>query len=247
MIKIKKSTVKPLILQTTQAIWTTELLAEIHKYGTFSKLPDSIKKIVSTRYKHIEITSKLIPKEDTKCAFCESMPMESGYIEIEHYLPKSIYPNETYEWTNLLPSCKRCNMKKLAFDTGKLPIVKPDVDDPELFFTYDSIKLIVKKNALDKTIAKRTIQRLDLNEFRLVKPRSELLVSLVGYENGLEQALEELDKSKSTKKINRLKSNILESLDQLKSLEEEKSKYAGFCRDYIKKSAIINLAKSKIT
>lgn len=243
MIELKRSPKIPDILVTNEINWTVELLSEIDKYGSFTDLPDSVKSIVGERYKHEEIKSLLVPNLDTKCAFCESMPNESGYIEIEHYLPKSIYPNKTYSWENLLPSCKRCNLKKLSLDTGKFPIVKPDIENPSDYFTYNNIKMIVKEDALDKEKAARTITRLDLNQYRLIRPRSELLVSLVVFESNLELAIDELSKAKNSNKISRLLNNIMESLDQIDELRKQKSKFSGFCRDYITKSSIINKAK----
>lgn len=246
MIKINKTTKVPKVLKDNQTNWTNSLLADIKTHGSFNKLPDSIKTDVGIKYKDKEIKKALIPTEDTKCAFCEMIPNETGYIEIEHFYPKSIYPDQTFEWSNLLPSCKRCNLIKTKLDTLKSPIVKPDVDDPETLFTYDNIKLVVKKDATDKAKANRTIKKLDLNQFRVIKPRSELLVNLNLYENGLEQTLEELSKAKNSNKINRLKSNILDSLDKLEDLTKTKSKHAGFCRDFIGKSKIISLARTKI-
>lgn len=244
MIKVHKTKKSPPILVSEEKNWTKELLDEINKSGSFNKLPDNIKTIVSNRYKHSEIKALLIPKLDTKCAFCESIPNESGYIEIEHFFPKAIYPDKTYVWENLLPSCKRCNLKKLSLDTVKYPIVKPDKDNPEDYFSYDNIKIVVKKNAVDSKIANRTINRLDLNQFRLIKPRSEFLVSLVDYESKLEKTLKELSLSKAKSKKTRLINNILESLDILDDLKNKNRKFSGFCKNYIKNSKIINEARN---
>jgi len=243
MIKIDKTKNLPSILVSEEKNWTKELLDEINSCGSFNKLPDNIKTIVSNRYKHSEIKDLLIPKSDTKCAFCESIPNESGYIEIEHFFPKAIYPDKTYDWANLLPSCKRCNLKKLSLDTGKNPIVKPDIDNPEDYFSYDNIKIVVKKNAVDSKVANRTIERLDLNQFRLIKPRSEFLVSLVDYESKLEKTLKEFSLSKAKSKKTRLINNILESLDILDDLKNKNRKFSGFCQNYINNSKIINKAR----
>ena len=45
-----------------------------------------------------------------KCCYSEiRLVEESKYMEVEHYAPKSIYPDKVMEWGNLLPSCKKCN------------------------------------------------------------------------------------------------------------------------------------------
>lgn len=246
MIKIDKTTIEPNILKTNGAIWTKELLVAIKKYGSYSKLPESEKRIVNERYKHTEIKNALIKRKDTKCAFCECIPDEGGYVEIEHFLPKSLFPIQAYSWTNLLPSCKRCNLKKLAFNTNKYPIIKPDVDNPSNFIEYDNIKMVVKKNSVNKKIAKRTIKKLDLNQFRLIKPRSELLVSLTDYELTLGKVLKELKKAKNINKKTRLINNILSSLDKINYLKKEEQKFSGFCIDFIEKSRIIKQAENEI-
>ncbi len=246
MIRIKKNKKPPQVLVINELTWTTELLNQISIYGSYKNLPDAIKEIIATRYKHNDIKNSLIPKLDTKCAFCESMPNESGYIEVEHYLPKSIYHNVTYSWENLLPSCKRCNLKKLALDTGKYPIVKPDSEDPEDYFSYNSIKIIAKKDCKDKIKAKRTINKLELNQHRLIKPRSELLVNLVDYENELEKTIIEFKKAINANKKNRIKSNIMESIDKIDDLQKNDVKFSGFCKHYILNSKVINEARNTI-
>lgn len=104
MIKVTKQK-EPNILTVNQAIWTQELLDDIKTVGNYESLPDEKKKNIASRYKHPEIKNSLIPVLDTKCVFCETIPNESGYVEVEHFFPKSIYPEDTYSWKNLLPSC----------------------------------------------------------------------------------------------------------------------------------------------
>ena len=53
-----------------------------------------------------------------KCAYCETKYTE--HTQIEHYRPKSQYHWLTYEWSNLLPSCIKCNTKK----SRKFPLIR---------------------------------------------------------------------------------------------------------------------------
>jgi uncharacterized protein (TIGR02646 family) len=59
-----------------------------------------------------------------KCAYCESY-IKNDFGEIEHFRPKNSSKNEdtkcdksysyywlSFSWSNLIPSCKRCNGKK---------------------------------------------------------------------------------------------------------------------------------------
>lgn len=246
MIKISKQKKQPDILAANESAWKSELLGEIAKYGSYKKLPDKVKKLVNSRYKHEAIKSALFNRVRTKCAFCESFPTESGFLEVEHFHPKSIYPESTYEWSNLLPSCKRCNLKKSILDTKKYPILKPDDEEPSDYFVYDHIMMKPSDSAPDMVKAQRTIERLELNEYRLVKPRSELLVSLVGFQSSLEKILNELSKSKQKAKKERLASKILDSLDQIDVLRNHKSKHSGFCNYFIENNEVFNLAREEV-
>jgi len=244
VIKINKPKKAPNILVANEAQWTQELIDAIDLHGSYSKLPKEIKALIAKRYKHQEIKEILVPNENTKCAFCESKPGEAGYTEVEHFLPKSIHPGQTYKWTNLLPCCKRCNLHKLDLDTGILAIVKPDEENPEDYFAYNNIKIVVKDGALNHAIAERTIERLDLNERRLLTPRANLLISLTEYEEELRITIDELTEAQRRDRKARLVSNIQNSLDKIDELKHENEKFAGFCRNFINGSTIIDTARN---
>ena len=47
-----------------------------------------------------------------KCAYCETRYLATSDTWVEHYRPKSIYYWLAYEWSNLIPTCAKCNRKK---------------------------------------------------------------------------------------------------------------------------------------
>jgi uncharacterized protein (TIGR02646 family) len=66
-----------------------------------------------------------------KCAFCEGVLGVTTYLEIEHYIAKTVNPDLAFHWENLFPICRLCNNAKSDSDhAGSL--LKPDVDDPEI-------------------------------------------------------------------------------------------------------------------
>jgi len=65
-------------------------------------------------YRHKELKAALESIFHGKCAYCEWRYGGGSYFEVEHYRPKKIYYWLAAEWTNLLPSCKRCNNGKLS-------------------------------------------------------------------------------------------------------------------------------------
>lgn len=68
-----------------------------------------------------------------KCAFCESVLGVTSYLEIEHYVAKTVRPNLAFNWENLFPICRLCNNAKSDTDHAGA-LLKPDVDDPERKF-----------------------------------------------------------------------------------------------------------------
>jgi uncharacterized protein (TIGR02646 family) len=73
-----------------------------------------------------------------KCCYSEiRLGEESKYMEVEHFHPKSLYPDEVMAWGNLLPACKKCNATKGEHDTVSQPIVNPFMDSPKAYFYFE--------------------------------------------------------------------------------------------------------------
>lgn len=57
-----------------------------------------------------------------RCVYCE----DSASTQIEHVRPKSLYPEATFSWGNLLPACSGCNVPK----NSRFAVFVPDEQDP---------------------------------------------------------------------------------------------------------------------
>lgn len=68
------------------------------------------KKIKPSCYKKSK--QKLEKQFYKKCAYCETEYLATSDTWIEHYRPKSQYYWLAYEWSNLIPTCTKCNRKK---------------------------------------------------------------------------------------------------------------------------------------
>ena len=66
-------------------------------------------------------------------------------MEVEHFHPKSLYPNEVISWENLLPICKRCNSSKGADSEPVLRALGVDADERGL------LHRVVHADLLDDT------------------------------------------------------------------------------------------------
>jgi uncharacterized protein (TIGR02646 family) len=111
-----------------------------------------------------------------KCAFCESVLGVTTDLEIEHYVAKTIDPELTFEWTNLLPACHKCNSSKGNADHGGL-LLKPDAEDPEPFFWLHPEGRLEPHPRLDEAGRRRaeeTIRLLNLQRGALCSKRVEM-------------------------------------------------------------------------
>lgn len=165
-----------------------------------------------------------------KCTFCECKPAESGNIEVEHFAPKSIYPDLTFDWDNFLPSCRKCNEAKTDFDTIKEPIVNPSKIDPEDLFTYDHIRICAISGCSQEQAAKNTIDVCNLNSTRLYNVRADLIKALTEYADELKERLDWIAEADTSRKQKARITKLRNSLEKVNQLLEDSSAYAGYCR-----------------
>lgn len=245
MIKLKREK-KPKILIEKEKEWTEDLLKLVKQYGSYSDIPKEIRDKAIKYYRHDDIKLTLFKSSNNKCAFCESIPEDGGgFIAIEHFYPKSIYPESTFEWNNLLPICNKCNIDKLDYDTKKNEVINPYVDDPEEMLEFINIRLKEKDDLKNKIKSKNTIREYSLNRITLLNMRSQILCSLANFEERLEVKLEEVMEEEGRKKINRTK-ELRGILDEIEIIADVKKTNYFFIRDYLKKSEIFQRVQKYI-
>jgi 5-methylcytosine-specific restriction endonuclease McrA len=176
-----------------------------------TELTDKVAQELTARYKQDGsavwkqkyITEALSKMSNDKCCYCEcKITEESKYLEVEHFHPKSLYPDEVVAWENLLPSCKRCNGKKGDHDTKEEPIIHPIRNNPKLHLTWKNYRLYLKTK-----LGNVTIDVISLNDRkRLVNKRFEIGVRLCDeLENLLELTIDYDNRTNfSTKRRNRI-------------------------------------------
>lgn len=232
MIKINKMP-PPQILIDNKETWTAALNDAISKYGGYNKIPFAEKESLISHYRHKGIKKALAESSHDKCAFCECKPGESGNIEVEHFAPKSRYPDKTFEWDNLLPVCRKCNEAKSDFDTVEEPIIDPSKIDPETILTYNCLRICPISGTEYEKGVETTIEVCNLNSNRLYKARAQLMQSLTEYADGLEDKIELIAEADTDRKrITRI-TKLRNSLDEIDSLLEDYNAYAGYCRWFV--------------
>jgi len=117
------------------------------------------------------------------CAYCEGHIRTRGHIE--HFRRKNAnhYPEFTFDWTNLFLSCDSAShcghYKDRPAGAPYTPseLVKPDADDPALFFYFGSNGTIGERaglSAADVHRARETIRVFNLNHGSLKAKRRRI-------------------------------------------------------------------------
>ncbi len=117
--------------------------------ATASQIKRAKKKVDDAQSKCKGVKNVLKEMFHGKCAYCESKVTHVTYGAIEHFHPKSKYPDLTFEWSNLLFSCDVCNdasHKGVQFplDIHENPLLIDPTDgitDPNMHleFAWDAI------------------------------------------------------------------------------------------------------------
>lgn len=88
------------------------------------------------------IKDTLLESSHGKCCYCECN-CDKGNLHIEHFHPKSLYPEEVVCWENLLLSCAKCNRAKGTLDTVNNRLVNPYDDDPKDYIGINAAYMLI--------------------------------------------------------------------------------------------------------
>ncbi|MFZ5915860.1 MAG: HNH endonuclease [Chloroflexota bacterium] len=104
-----------------------------------------------------------------KCAFCEARMAQVSSPHIEHYRPKSRFPDLMFAWENWMLSCGRCNDTKWArFPDcdGQPCLVNPTTEDPDLHLDFLNDRVLAKTQRGERTIKLVGLDRSPLEDDR---------------------------------------------------------------------------------
>lgn len=113
------------------------------------------------------------------CGYCE----EICHGQVDHFRPKSKFPNLTYEWSNWVLACPFCNTSGKREKWPNLGYVDPCApaaeERPEYYFIFDTItgELLPLPGlaAARRARAKQMSEDLKLNHFTHLKRRVQWL------------------------------------------------------------------------
>ncbi len=145
-----------------------------------------------------DVYQSLLQEQGYICCYC-SRPISRKACHIEHFKPKSVYKNLTFEYTNLIASCQgedekkprvpvHCGHTKRAWYDEEL-MVSPLNPSCEDFFKYSGFGEILPTDDLDQqAAAKTTIAKLALDISKLRKLRRAAIDAALQAIQGLSDA-----------------------------------------------------------
>ena len=138
---------------------------------------------IQRKISHRQIRDALEEMFHSKCAYCE----HKIATQIEHYRPKSEFPELAFTWSNLLLACPDCNgIKSDQFpetEDGGL-IVNPCEDEPDDHLRFDYNPVDKTASVYGKTSRGEITEKLlQLNRDDLRKHRSEHIKKLMVIEH----------------------------------------------------------------
>jgi hypothetical protein len=122
LIQVERKPV-PKVLERNSEKWLKKLKMLIEELkalavGAPTKRQLDAKKVeiekIRSYYRHEKVKTALSAMFRNKCAYCEAKILHISWGDIEHFYPKAIYIDKTFEWENMVLSCQRCNSAKGA-------------------------------------------------------------------------------------------------------------------------------------
>lgn len=179
MIKINKPDVVPDKLKEIQSLIAEDLYNKKEKFAWRTEhYSDPIKNELKEIYYN-------------KCAFCETKLTETdtdNKFTVEHYRPKEYYYWLGAEWTNLFPTCVKCNNNKASFflllsERNKIKQDKAPFDD--------NGKLIVELCKAENLLEEKPVflhPELDKTEkYFCFKPSGKIILNEENLSNPIEK------------------------------------------------------------
>lgn len=155
---------KPQILADNEDEWTDEYVA--------LRLSGQKNSAIESRHRHPIIKKAVEDETHDKCLYCEFKIGSNQFGDVEHILPKSLYPELYIRWHNLSLCCSICNNNK----GNQIGCINPYTDEPR-----EHVKFIgpIVTDVGDSELGMTTIRLLDLNREKLVLRRTQILKVLI--------------------------------------------------------------------
>ncbi len=172
---------------------------------------------------------------ERKCVYCRQpdsvTPNAHGY-GVDHYRPKSKFPQESSDYKNLYYCCSSCNIRKGSFWPEPADLKVRFIPNPCDFVMFDHLRFQGAVVTAKSKAGEFTADRLDLNDPATQAYRRDLNLSISIFEDRLQQAtalLQELQLTidKATLKPLSLQQDALVLQKDIKDLQSGLARFLG--------------------
>jgi len=119
----------PECLKAGAAAWT-------NKFVTAKETGLGQRSFLSNTACYKTLRKQLMAMTQYHCAFCDGGLGVTSRETVEHFRPKSSFPQLAYEWPNLFPCCDKCQSQKSGkFDEALLKPDEPDYSFENFFIS----------------------------------------------------------------------------------------------------------------
>ena len=150
-----------------------------------------------------EIWQALDAMQQERCAYCEA-PLYNNRKHIEHFRQRALYPQGTFEWSNLFGSCNRSDScgkhKDRCGPYNHRNLIKPDEENPDDYFVFVSDGTIAARSTLSDHARRRAnetlrIFNLDARHGALRQRRRQAAAGYLQTAQELQEVAEAFDES----------------------------------------------------
>lgn len=172
-------------------------------------LTDKFKQDGKPVWKQRWLRDALLALSNGKCCYSECRLDESGaFLEVEHFWPKSLYPEAVLRWSNLLPCSKTCNGRKGDWDTKARPIIHPCYDDPRDHLELRAFRFYAKTEK-----GANTLEATDINDHTyFATPRARLAFEILDDLEALAKFCQHLTPTQATQQARPLQKQLVSRL-----------------------------------
>ena len=168
MIPLKKAS-----LPSEMANWLEERQQRLNALlAAKEEVPESL----TSSYRDSKVKQLIKSETFDKCAYCESKILHVDHGDVEHLLPKSLFPQFCLTYSNLTFVCRRCNQFKSAYHNDEAPLLNPYTDNPSDDLTACGPMVV---HVLNRVRGYLTIHQLRLNRLDLLERRMERIDRLI--------------------------------------------------------------------
>ena len=138
------------------------------------------------------IKGEFLDSYEYTCAYCcQYIHLVTGSDNVEHFLPKTLYPNDAYEWVNYRLVCSLLNSRK-----GTQKILDPfKIQDGWFLIKFPSLLIIpnpsLKKDLQEEVQETIDILKLNLEGYDIVKSRCRYINCYCSGQFGFDHLMEE--------------------------------------------------------